>query len=63
MGALAKLFEIVFPIRKVPLNIVKEITSYAAGGVKAAIGAATWRGELTPELREREDRLRREISQ
>ena len=49
MAGLAKLFEIVFPIRKVPLNIVKEITSYAVGGVKAGIGATTWRGELTPE--------------
>ena len=48
-SALAKLFNIVFPIRKVPLNIVKEISSYAVGGVKAGIGAATWKGELTPD--------------
>jgi len=49
MGAFAKVFNLVFPIRKVPLNIVKDMTSYAVGGVKAGIGAATWRTDMTPE--------------
>jgi len=49
MGAFAKVFNLVFPIRKVPLNIVKDMTSYAVGGVKAGIGAATWRTEMTAD--------------
>lgn len=34
--AVALLFRTLFPIRKIPLNIVKEISSYTLGGVKAA---------------------------
>jgi hypothetical protein len=48
VAAMAKLFNFVFPIRKVPLNIVKEMTSYSVGGLKAGIGAATWRTNMTP---------------
>lgn len=36
LKALALLFRTLFPIRKIPLNIVKEISSYTLGGVKAA---------------------------
>jgi hypothetical protein len=45
--SLAFVFKTLFPIRKVPINIVKELTSYSAGGIKAAV--ASMHGELTPE--------------
>lgn len=42
--ALALAFKTIFPIRKIPLNIAKEITSYTAGGIKALVAL---RGDMT----------------
>jgi hypothetical protein len=43
---LAFVLKTLFPIRKIPLNIAKEITSYTAGGVKALMAM---RGDFTEE--------------
>lgn len=44
-----KLFNLMVPIKKVPANIVKETTSYAIGGVKAAVAARDGLAKMTPE--------------
>ena len=46
LKALSLAFQTAFPIRKIPMNIAKEVTSYTGGGIKA-LAAAT--KELTPE--------------
>lgn len=44
-----KLFNVMVPIKKVPANIVKETSSYAMGGIKAATAARKGLKDMTPE--------------